>query len=879
MPGGAEMLTFKTDKTDYNVGENINVELPTSKTGRALISVEDGTEIQQHFWIDMATTNGKVTIPATSEMAPNAYLNITYVQPHGQVENDRPIRLYGVQRVNVSDPKTKLEPVMLSPAEIRPETDYELTIKEKNGQAMTYTIAVVDEGLLDLTRFKTPQPWNTFYAREGLGVKTWDLYSDVMGAFGGSLTQMLALGGDEFEEGKEPQKANRFKPVVQYIGPFSLNAGGTAKHTLDMPNYVGSVRAMVVAGNPSVGAYGRTEASIPVKKPLMVVTTMPRVLSPTETLDMPITVFAMDKKVKDVKVTIESNDLLNFDKKTENIRFNDIGDQVIKVPLSVADAVGIGKVKVTVTGAGESATEEIELDIRLPNPSISKVSETIMNADASKDMTYEYFGVDGTNEGTLELSTIPSLNLEKRLKYLIRYPHGCVEQITSAAFPQLYLSDVSDMTNEQKDNARRNIESALKKLKRFQTSSGGFSYWPGYRDVSHWGSAYAGHFMLEAKRKGHLIPYGMVESWLRYQSSTAKNWSDTAPNYWSQRSHRLNQAYRLYGLALAEKPELGAMNRLRGIDNLENIVKWKLAGAYALAGKPEVARALLAKATKEIKEYTEYSYTYGSHVRDRALILETLTLLNDRTNALSMIKEISNDIGSDRWYSTQTTAVSLMAISKFIEGQDDSVPMVVELRLGNGQKTDFQLSKPIKLIDLPKDMGSQKISITNKGGKELFARIILTGTPRAGEEKPAASKIKVSTSYTDLEGKALNLDNIPQGTDINVTVKVQYDWNQSRYFREMALNQILPAGWEIRNTRMDQTDSVEGSDYYDYQDVRDDRVMTYFSLPYNQSRTFKLQVNAAYAGRYYLPPVQCQAMYDNTISASTQGQWIKIVAQ
>ena len=435
------------------------------------------------------------------------------------------------------------------------------------------------------------------------------------------------------------------------------------------------------------------------------------------------------------------------------------------------------------------------------------------------------------------------------------------------------------MTNSQKDNARLNIERALKRLKKFQTSGGGFAYWPGGGTANHWGSNYAGHFLLEAKRKGHLVPYGMIEQWVKYQSSVAKNWSDVERRYWSQRSTRLDQAYRLYSLALAEKPELGAMNRLRGIDNLENIVKWKLAGAYALAGKKEVARALIATAKKEVEEYTEYSYTYGSHVRDRALILETLTLLDDRTNALSMIKEISNDIGSNRWYSTQTTAVSLMAISKFIEGQDDNVPMDIQLRFGNGQQTDFQMVKAIKLIDLPEDMGSQQISVTNKGGKELFARVILTGTPKAGEEKPTASKIKVSTTYTDLEGKKLNLDNIAQGTDINVTVSVAHDWSQNRYFRELALNQIFPAGWEIRNTRMDQTNSISEVEYYDYQDVRDDRVLTYFSLPYNKSKTFTMQVNASYAGRYYLPPVQCEAMYDNTISASTQGQWINVVAQ
>lgn len=168
---------------------------------------------------------------------------------------------------------------------------------------MTYTVAVVDEGLLGLTRFKTPNPWESFFAREALGVRTWDVYDMVLGAYGGELERILSIGGDAGINRKAAQdRANRFKPVVLHLGPFQLGRGGKAKHQIKIPNYIGAVRTMVVASGE--GAYGSVEKMTPVKKPLMILATLPRVLGPGETLKLPVNVFAMESKVKNVNVSV-----------------------------------------------------------------------------------------------------------------------------------------------------------------------------------------------------------------------------------------------------------------------------------------------------------------------------------------------------------------------------------------------------------------------------------------------------------------------------------------------------------------------------------------------------------------------------------------------
>ena len=160
-------------------------------------------------------------------MSPNVYAHVTLLQPHAQTANDLPIRLYGIAPIRVVNPQTRLQPVLEVPEVLPPETTSEVAVREATGRPMTYTLAVVDEGLLGLTRFETPNPWNHFYAREALAVRTWDLYDDVLGAYGAAMERMLAVGGDEAGVSAKGRRANRFPPMVRFLGPFRLGAKAT----------------------------------------------------------------------------------------------------------------------------------------------------------------------------------------------------------------------------------------------------------------------------------------------------------------------------------------------------------------------------------------------------------------------------------------------------------------------------------------------------------------------------------------------------------------------------------------------------------------------------------------------------------------------------
>lgn len=878
----ASLLQFSSDKKSYTVGETVNLTIPSPGQGRALITVENGGTVLQHYWVE-ANTKGNISyaLPVTSEMSPNVYVGVTLIQPHAQTINDAPIRMYGTIPIVVDDPKTHLTPVITTAASWRPEQNETVTVSETNGKPMTYTLAVVDEGLLDLTRFKTPDPWNYFYAREALGVKTWDMYDMVMGAYGAELERVLGIGGDGSKDDKGTTKANRFKPMVRYIGPFELKAGEKKTHTIQIPQYVGSVRVMVVAGQDA--AYGNAEKAVPVRNPLMILGTLPRVVGPGESVDLPVNIFAMEKKVKDVSVTVTTNEMFTVaDASTKSITFKEIGEQVINYHLDVAKAAGLGKVKIIATGGGERAVYEIEIDVRNPNPKMTEAHEALVDPGQTWSVDYTPVGITGTNSGVLEISTIPPLNLGERLDYLMSYPHGCIEQTTSAAFPQLYLDDMLELTDAQKGRIKENIEHAITRIRDFQTSAGAFGYWPGDEYPSEWGSNYAGHFLLEAEAKGYTLPSGMMDNWKKFQRDQASNWTRRYDRFYYANDDHI-QAYRLYTLALAKSPDLGAMNRLKEDKMLGVQAKWRLAAAYQLAGQPEIAKQLVTGLATSISPYTEFSYSYGSSDRDQAMILETLSLMGSdwRTKAAPVAKEVSDRLNKPYYYmNTQATAYSLLALCKFAAGDPGQVGLNAEYTI-NGKTTKLNTKDALNQSDLKiVATNGGKVSVKNNGTGVLYVRVILTGIPEAGKETDAQSNLLMDVRYTTMNGIDIDPVKITQGTDFIAEVTVSNPGLRGEY-REVALTQIFPSGWEIRNNRMmaGPLNSEAKSDYFDYRDIRDDRALTYFWLSPNRSNTYRVQLHAAYTGHFYMPAVYCESMYDNTVNARKAGYWVDVVPE
>ncbi|MDT0558182.1 MG2 domain-containing protein [Ichthyenterobacterium sp. W332] len=867
----AKMLIFSADKERYNVGDNAVITFPSGHEGRALISIENGSEVLEHRWVKTVKGETKVNIPILPEMAPNIFVNISLLQPHAVTANDLPIRLYGVIPLLVEDPKTKLEPEISMPKTLRPKEDFKVRVSEKNNKSMTYTIAVVEEGLLDLTRFKTPNAWNEFYKREALGVKTWDVFDDIIGAYGGSIDQVFAIGGDGSAASGKKKKANRFKPVVTYLGPFTLNAGEDKSHTIKMPNYIGSVRTMVIAGNTVTDAYGSTEETTPVKKPLMVLATLPRKLSPGEKVTLPVTVFATEKHIKTVDISLKLSDGIKvIGTSTKTLNFAKPDEKMVFFELDVTKAKGINTVEVISKGHGETSSYKVELDVINPNPISSKVIELTLNPNATETFNFETFGVTGTNAATVEFSTMPPMDFSRRLQYLVQYPHGCVEQTTSSVFPQLYLMDIFDLPADKKQDIQSNITNGIKRLGNFQRTNGGMSYWMGEVNVNDWGTSYAGHFMIEAEKKGYVLPLTFKSNWLSYQKEASRKWRPSYRHYNSD----LAQAYRLYTLALAGQPDLAAMNRLREFTELSNEAKWRLAAAYALAGQQEASNAISQTANVEFKPPNSNYYTYGSINRNRAMALETMVITKDNRQR-ELAKVIAKALSDNRWMSTQTTAYSLLAMAKMVEANGGKT---LHLEFTNaGQTSAIKTKSAIAQRDLVIKEGTNTITLTNKEANVVYARVLNSGKLPLGKELTEQRGLSVYVEYKDLKGNKIDVTKLQQGQDFVASITI-YNLKNSP-IKDVALTQIFPSGWEIVNTRFTDFGSTVTSTAR-YTDIRDDRVNFYFDL-YKKStkqgtKTFNVMLNAAYLGTYYLPGIQAEAMYDNEYLVRGKGQWITI---
>lgn len=867
--GAPIRMNLSVEKPTYTSGETVSIRFPGAENGRALITIENSKGIREE-WV--ATTAGLQTYSFKSEPghAPNVYVSVTLIQPYASTSNSHPIRMYGVVPVLVTNPATVLRPVIEMAEVLEPETTTRIRVKEANGKPMVYTIAMVDEGLLDITRFQTPDPHKHFYAKEALGTRTWDVYEFVSGASSGRINRVITIGGDGELRPRE-ESVIRFKPMVRYLGPFFLSSGQTASHSIDIPSYIGSVRTMVVAGYE--GAYGSSQKATPVRKPLMVLGTLPRVLGPQEELRLPVTVFAMESSVKQVDVKVTVTGPLNLPS-GDNLKlsFTEIGNETAYLPLKVGAGLGAAKVRITATSGSLTSVHEIDIEVRQPLSRQTIMQRHIVEAGQNWTPTWNWPGMNGTNIAWVELSAFPSMNLESRLNDLMGYPHGCIEQTVSAVFPQIYLDKLMTLPKERQSEIIANVSAAMSRLALFTVPGGGLSYWPGSDQVQEWSTVYATHFIIEAGLRGYAVPASLRQSVLPYIQRKASQWD------LRQTQNTLIQSYRLYVLALAGSPDVASMNRLRTASNLTMVARWQLAAAYQMAGMPAAATELLTRATTTVSTYRELSGTFGSTTRDQAIILDALVRMNRRDEAQSLLQNLAGALSAESWMSTQEVAFSLIAMSNFIGNAPVNTQLKGRVRSNGGSWVNLDTDTRILRIPIPENaVSTSNLEVQNQSGAPLFAQVVASGMPAIAPDTDIQQGLRQVVKFRTPKGETISVDRIQQGTDVVVEVVITHPGTTGTY-RELALEMIFPSGWEILNPRMMDPALGTPTSAFAYQDFRDDRVYTYFDLEPGQSRVYRILVNTSYVGRFFMPGIKTSAMYDASIQATSVGRWVEVVA-
>ena len=876
----ATLLSIQTDKSTYQPGQFIQMNLPLIAKGNVLVSIENGSGIIASKWYPVIAGDNTLKIPVQENFAPNIYLHVTYIQPHDEMAKELPLRMYGILSVQVENIGSRLQPKLTTPAELEGDQTFVLEVAEANSQEMYYTIAIVDEGLLDITKFKTPDPHQYFFAKEALGVRTWDFYDRILSNFKGGRGRILSIGGDAAIQIEGTPKPNRFPPVVMHAGPFKLEKGRKQKHQFKMPNYSGSVKVMIVAADHK--KYGFADATIKVRKSLMVLPTLPRVLSIDETLDIPVSVFSLEQKVKQATVSVqEKGNMVSFPKGTQfKVDFSKAGEELIRIPMKVGSIEGTATLQFEIKGGKHTSQHSLQIQIRNPNPRITSTLQDQVAGGTSKNLTIPIAKSSKPQSIILEVSRVPSIQLGERLKYLIDYPYGCTEQVISAAFPQLFVQKIATLTQDQERRSTYYVQEALRRLQQITDGSGKVSNWP---QGSHhdWVSTYATHFVSEANKAGYIMNIDINNKLIGYQSDMARQW--VPKKFESDQDHlqhqyQLQQAYRLFVLAGLGKAELGAMNLFREQTNLHAISKTLLAGAYAYAGRRDVGNQLIKNLDFKWIAYEDPGETYGGRLRDKGLALQALQVLDAEVLKQKVLKELVEEVNGYPWFSTQSLA---QAIIGYVSCQSDipTDPMSFTFEW-DGKTRQVTLREHTLMISIPPSTNSPNtLRFTNSSSHNMFVKIAATHIPPPGTEASMQEQLVFTIQYETREGAPLDVSKLVQGTDFYARVTLQTGNLKRELYKNMAISQIFPSGWEIINERlyMGSTEGSTTNSYLLYQDIRDDRVFTIVNMHYRPSITYRIPLKATYSGRYYLPLQKAEQMYSDRAKASIKGQWIEVL--
>jgi uncharacterized protein YfaS (alpha-2-macroglobulin family) len=637
---------------------------------------------------------------------------------------------------------------------------------------------------------------------------------------------------------------------------------------------MGAVRIMAVAKNEA--SFGSSEKLVPVKSPLMLFASAPKTLTTGDEFSLPVNIFSTQNIIG--KVVINAEDEAGILKNiTPGISINMQGlkEKLSKISFKAGNKTGLSKIKIKISSAQGSAFQMIEIPVRNPNPITYRIKSQVLKPGEMWTEDLESFGQKGTREIILETSSLSNIGLQKRLSFLLTYPYGCLEQTVSAAFSQLYLEQWVKLTPYQDKLRQKHIQSAIQQINKFQLPSGGFSYWPGNYQFDEWVTSYTGQFLLEAKTAGFIVPSNMLKKWEKFQVKLVKG-LDINEAWASAETSQMNQAYRLYTLALAGKAEKGAMNQMRETKSLYLSAANRLAGAYALAGNKDIAIKILNSKHKKQTNIGYYN-SYGSDLRDKAQLLESYLLSGNKTVSANLAMQLGKDLSSNNWYSTHSTAYALLALSKYLGNQKAGEPAKFRFnsKETNGKWVDVQHNEVTSFTQFQDFSGRQKVQIKNTGKSTLFFQLVQSGQEEPGKVVASKKGILLNVDFKALNGKKLDPSQIPQGEDFTAEITVKHTGENPYHYQDLGLTQVFPSGWEIINERITDFNNPSGINY-DYLDIKTDRTSYFFSLQEREVKKFTIRLNATFQGRYYFPAANVSDMYNHTINANTDGKWIYV---
>ena len=845
-------LAMASTQDSYKVGENIIVTFPSNENAKALVTVESNDKVIQSMVIDKPGTEGKVEIKATQEMIPNVYVYVSLLQPRN-AGNDMPLRMYGVIPVRVEDPQLQLQPVLTVPETSNTKKNIQVSVKEANSKAMTYTLAVVDEGILGLTNYATPNPYGYFNAKQSLKVRTWDNYDAIIDGFAGEMGTVYAIGGDGYVD-QEVTLDKRFKAYAVTLGPFELKAGQTNTHDFEVPQCSGALRFMVVAKGQGK-SFGAADHSMKVIDPITLYASAPRVTAPGDEMNLKVQVLAPNLKGKDLKVTVNNKNLTPVSELPTTVKVNSNGEAMLAMKVRVPQTLGNATMDVKVSDGSYEAQSLVEIPIRMPYSEKRNVYTVEIEPNATKTLDFDMTGLEGTQTGNVTVASLIPVDFYSRLDYLSTYPYGCLEQVVSAAFPQLYFNYFIEQNEKDQAKTRDAVMNGINSLKSYQKADFSLTNWVGGTYTDPWTELYALHFLTEAKNQGFEVPAYLYEGMLKHQGDIAKAWGYN-PDF---KQGETIQAYRLFVLALSGAPEMAALNRFKEIKLNYALSSILTAATYAQVGKKNMVAQFWPTA-KEGEPMSDYISSFGSATRDLAFLTYSEMLCGKDELVKGHVQDLCTILNSNRWLDTQSSAFALFTLGKYAEKVGaNNTPIAAAVKV-NGDERALKTNMGSTAFAVTPKMGANKVEVTNQGTQKITAKVYTKNAAAEYETTEKGNFITMNVQYFDKQGTKLDPAVLPMGKDFSVEITVE---NPSNYrVTELALSYYLASGWEIVNERLTGKDTNTGAKHMD---IRDDRAYFFFDLMPKSKETFTLRLNATYEGTFMLPAVRCEDMYNNDI--------------
>ncbi|KAB2920774.1 MAG: alpha-2-macroglobulin family protein [Hyphomicrobiaceae bacterium] len=894
-----EVLDVALDKPSYKVGDTARLKVNSRIGGRALIAVlSSGLATTQE--VELPAGGGEVPLRVTADWNPGAYVTVMLYRPMDEKAKRMPSRALGLRWLAVDQAPRTIKVGLDLPEKVKSGATLTVPVRLTglaSGEEARITVAAVDVGILNLTRFEAPKPEGWFFGQRRLGSEIRDLYGrliDGMRAERGKLRS----GGDGAADGMSMQGT---PPVEETLALFSgivkVAADGTAKVDFQLPDFNGTVRVSVVAW--SADKLGSASRDLIVRDPVALTVSGPRFLTLGDQARLELAVHNVEGPAGAYTVTgqyeLEPGAMSQPVRGFERSVTLAAGERKREAFQLKPSEVGLTTLAVRVTGPnGIDVRRRLNFDVKVPAGDIRRLSVSSLSAKGGKITLTDDLVQDMIARRTkvsVTVGPMAAMDVPGVLAALDRYPYGCAEQTTSRALPLLYVNDVARRLGMATDAlVRERVEKAIERVFEMQDASGAFGIW-GPSDGDMWLTSYVTDFLTRAKEQGYTVrqrPFNQALDRLQNYISYAQDFERGGEA----------RAYALYVLARNARAPIGELRYYvdTKLDSFATpLAQAQLGAALAMLGDKVRAERALQAALKTVTEKDEGDIRrdYGTGVRDGAALI---TLASEtgiaKPDLPRLVDIVAKAFAAKTYTSTQEQAWMLLAARTLGEEAKSTTLSV------NGQPHQGQLMRSLS----PAELKSGALTIVNTGNAATDAVVSVIGAALTPE--PAISKgFSIERAYYTLDGKQIDLQSatggnseLKQNERLVVVLKVSSAESGGR----ILLVDRLPAGLEIENPRLVDSSDIKSLGWLkttvrpDHADFRDDRFVASFDFfgsstrrgrngddnrEASSSATVAYVVRAVTPGSFVHPAATVEDMYRPDRFARTASGRLEVTAR